>query len=98
MFLIRRPSQSVIDRFLDDSRGLPLSYSPIGIVNGDTTLRNLDEEVVPIGRGKTDFDRARHALRRWKQFDMGGRRVPGTSVVATGLTWLFSSGISVSGP
>jgi len=85
MFLIRRPSQSVIDRFLDDSRELPLSYSPIGIINGGTTLRNLDEEVVPIGRGKTDFDRARHALRRWKQFDMGWvAAFPRYTRVATG--------------
>jgi uncharacterized protein (UPF0548 family) len=54
-----------------DSQGLPLSYGPIGIVNGETPCRDLDEAIVTIGRGRTDFDRARAALMAWKQFDIG---------------------------
>jgi len=71
MFLIRRPSRLAIDRFLRDSQELPLSYGPIGIVNGQTGFDGLDEEVVAIGRGETDFERARAALIAWKQFDIG---------------------------
>lgn|SRR6266550_7242595 len=72
MFLARRPSRGTIDRFLLDSQDLPLSYGPIGIVRAETTARQgLDEAIVAIGRGKTDFARARAALMAWKQFDIG---------------------------
>jgi uncharacterized protein (UPF0548 family) len=71
MFFIRRPSQPAIDRFLRDSQELPVSYSPIGLVNGQTPCRNLDETIVTIGRGRKDFERARTALAAWKQFDVG---------------------------
>jgi uncharacterized protein (UPF0548 family) len=71
MFFVRRPSPEAIDRFVRDSRELPLSYGPIGIVNGETPCRDLDEAIVTIGRGRTDFDRARAALMAWKQFDIG---------------------------
>ncbi len=71
MFLVRRPSQEAIRRFVRDSHELSLSYGPIGIVNGETPCRDLDQAIVTIGRGRTDFDRARAALMAWKQFDIG---------------------------
>jgi uncharacterized protein (UPF0548 family) len=71
MFLTRRPSQLVIDRFLRDSQELQLSYGPIGIVRDETPSHPLDEAIVAIGRGQADFDRARAALTAWKQFDIG---------------------------
>jgi uncharacterized protein (UPF0548 family) len=71
MFFVRRPSQEAIERFVRDSQGRPLSYGPIGIVNGETSGRDLDEAIVTIGRGRADFDRARAALTTWKQFDIG---------------------------
>lgn len=70
MFLIRRPSTVEIDRFLDRSRRLPVSYSPIGIVR-DTADAGFDEHVAAIGRGDADFERARSALAAWKHFDIG---------------------------
>jgi uncharacterized protein (UPF0548 family) len=71
MFLIQRPSQAVVDRFLRDSHELPLSYDPVGILRQDSFLHGLDEAVVAIGRGRGDFARARAALVAWKQFDIG---------------------------
>jgi uncharacterized protein (UPF0548 family) len=71
MFLARRPSRETIDRFLLDSQDLPLSYGPIGIVTAETARHALDEAIVVIGRGETDFARARAALIAWKQFDIG---------------------------
>lgn len=71
MFFARRPSQKTIDRFVRDSQALALSYGPIGIVNGETPCRDLDEAIVTIGRGRTDFNRARSALTAWKQFNIG---------------------------
>lgn len=71
MFLLRRPSKAEIERFLDRSHGLPLSYGPIGIVSHRSSVHQFDESVVTIGHGETDFERARLALARWTHFDIG---------------------------
>jgi len=71
MFSARRPSADAIERFLRQSRDLPLSYEPIGIVREHAAGRRLDEEISVIGHGRSDFDRARAALVAWKQFDIG---------------------------
>jgi uncharacterized protein (UPF0548 family) len=71
MFLIRHPSPQTIDRFLRESQHLPLSYGPIGILNGDTVRHTLDEATVTIGHGKADFERGKAALIAWTQFDTG---------------------------
>jgi uncharacterized protein (UPF0548 family) len=49
----------------------PLSYGPAGIVTTGTARHNLDQLTVAIGRGETDFARARAALIAWKQFEIG---------------------------
>ena len=71
MFFARRPLPSAIERFLVDSRDLPLSYGPIGIVTTNTVHRRLDQASVVVGRGVADFERARAALAAWKPFDIG---------------------------
>jgi uncharacterized protein (UPF0548 family) len=71
MFLMRRPSNAEIERFLDRSHDLPLSYGPTGIVRQPLDLDRLDEQVVAIGHGEADFERARIALAGWKHFDIG---------------------------
>jgi uncharacterized protein (UPF0548 family) len=71
MFFLRRPSPAIIDAHVRRSRELPFSYSPIGIVRTETTGYQFDQVVVPIGRGRADFARARAALAAWKQFDIG---------------------------
>ena len=71
MFCVRRPSPATIDRFVRDSLDLRLSYEPIGLVRGEMPCRDLDEQIVTIGRGTTDFERARTALMAWKHFDIG---------------------------
>ena len=71
MFLITRPSPHAIERFILSSQGLPLSYGPVGMVRTATVGRGLDEEVVVIGHGNADFERARNALAAWKPFDIG---------------------------
>jgi uncharacterized protein (UPF0548 family) len=71
MFMARRPCAEAVDRFLLASQDLPLSYGPVGIVRSQTARQRLDEETVAIGRGETEFERARAALLAWKQFDIG---------------------------
>ncbi|HKE83570.1 MAG TPA: DUF1990 domain-containing protein [Vicinamibacterales bacterium] len=71
MFLLRRPSRREIERFLDRSRRLPLSYGPTGTVRHGSAADRVGEHVVTIGHGKPDFERARLALAAWKHFDLG---------------------------
>ena len=79
MMFLRRPSPSAIDRFLRESRDLPLSYGPVGIANDNNAAtpahhhagRRVDEQVVTIGRGERDLSRACAALLAWSQFDIG---------------------------
>jgi uncharacterized protein (UPF0548 family) len=71
VFLLRRPSRREIERFLERSHGLPLSYGPAGIVRHWPTVDRLDEQVVTIGHGEGDYERARVALAGWTHFDIG---------------------------
>jgi uncharacterized protein (UPF0548 family) len=71
MFLARRPSRTVIDRFLRESQELPLSYGSVGIVRSPTSDRAVEEVTAIIGRGQADLERARAALVAWRQFDIG---------------------------
>jgi uncharacterized protein (UPF0548 family) len=68
VFLARRPSMNDINRFLLESQALPVSYTPIGIVREPPAEGRFDEQVVAIGHGADDFERARAALLTWKQF------------------------------
>ena len=58
MFLIGRASPQAIERFLLRSQKLPPSYGPVGMVRTATVRHDVDEEVVVIGRGEADFERA----------------------------------------
>ena len=85
MFLVRRPSPGVIERFLADSERLPLSYGPVGLVDTAAPGYDFDEVVVSIGNGRNDFVRAREALRAWRQFNLGWVEVfPRTAPLAPG--------------
>jgi uncharacterized protein (UPF0548 family) len=71
MFLTRRPSIQTINQFLEDSRHLPLSYEPVGLVGSKPDAHRIDELTAIIGHGTADFDRARTALSAWRHFDIG---------------------------
>lgn len=72
MFFVFRPTSRAVERFIDESEGLPLSYAPVGIVGHEASSdRDLDEAVAVIGHGKRDFERARTALATWQHFNLG---------------------------
>jgi uncharacterized protein (UPF0548 family) len=71
MFLLKRPTRRDIERFLDRSHSLPLSYGPTGIVSGGSAVGRLDEQVTTVGCGEADFKRATLALARWQHFNLG---------------------------
>ncbi|MBA2301586.1 MAG: DUF1990 domain-containing protein [Acidobacteria bacterium] len=88
MFLLRRPSQREIDRFLRDSGDQPLSYRPVGLARAGAPGFSRDECHVCLGKGSATFNRAARALEEWRQFDLGWTEVfprgastsPGTTV------------------
>jgi uncharacterized protein (UPF0548 family) len=71
MFLRRRPSASAVERFLAESRDLPLSYGPAGLARTGGTGFRADEQVAVIGSGEQAFTRATVALSEWRHFDLG---------------------------
>jgi uncharacterized protein (UPF0548 family) len=81
VFLARRPSARLIDRFLGESRTLPFSYGPTGLTQGTPAGYNIDEMIVPIGRGLADFDRSKAALAAWRHFDLGWLQAVSSSAV-----------------
>jgi len=70
MFLIRRPSQTEISEFLDQSRDLPLSYKPVGIARQSPRGFNADLASAVIGHGRETFERAKIALAQWRHYEM----------------------------
>jgi uncharacterized protein (UPF0548 family) len=83
MFLLQRPSRSFIDRFIDQSSRLDLSYQSAGITK--STASSVNEYAFAIGRGHADFERAKHSLLQWKQFDLGWTELyAGQSPIAAG--------------
>ena len=71
MFFPRRPSARDIDRFLSQSRELPLSYSPVGLADTGQAGFDRDEQISIVGRGEAAFTRATAALSEWRHFDLG---------------------------
>jgi uncharacterized protein (UPF0548 family) len=71
MFLARRPSRQAIERFIETSKTLPLSYREVGMAEDSPAGYYLDEALVGIGWGPTDFERAKAALAAWTHFDLG---------------------------
>lgn len=75
MFSLWRPTDRAIDRFLRQSQHLPLSYSAVGTASERVRGYTYDESTTIIGHGRADYERARTALRSWRQFDIGWAEV-----------------------
>jgi uncharacterized protein (UPF0548 family) len=85
MFLLQRPSSDAVQRFLDESRGLPLSYEPPGILETSLARGRRDHMLVRIGQGAHDFERARRALGTWTHFGLGWVELfPAAAIIEAG--------------
>jgi len=71
MFLAHRPSQQEIQKFLDRSHDLRLSYDPIGIAKHSPRGFNSDLASEIVGQGREAFARAKHALVHWRHYELG---------------------------
>jgi len=85
VFLARRPSPQVIERFLSTSQALPLSYEQIGIAKQNPAGFHVDEHTSVVGHSAAAFERAKGALLAWKHFELGWMEVfPTNAAVAPG--------------
>jgi len=71
VFLTHRPTKSEIEKFIDESSNLPLSYSPVGISKESPAAFNVDVASTIVGHGEEAFARARRALTEWRHFELG---------------------------
>jgi uncharacterized protein (UPF0548 family) len=72
MFLLRRPTEDEIRRFIDSQRDAPFSYPAVGASRLKAPARYItDHNRIRLGSGEDVFNRAARALRQWKMFDTG---------------------------
>lgn len=76
LFRLAKPTRTRIDDFIAAAKRLELSYPNVGVTENtqlsDPELAgyNIDHNRIIIGRGQTDWERARTAIQSWKMFDM----------------------------
>ena len=71
MFLITKPGDDEILRFLAREEESQLSYQPVGISAGPSPGFKYDVERACIGHGEEVFLSGCTALRSWRMFDLG---------------------------
>lgn len=76
LFSLTKPTLSHIDDFIAEAKRLEFSYPNVGVTENtqlsDPELAgyNIDHNRIVIGRGQTDWERARTSIQSWKMFDM----------------------------
>ena len=84
MFLLRKPSDEAIRRFISSQHELPFSYAEVGETRDEAAPAgyNVDHNRLRLGEGADTYNRAVSALKRWRQFDLGWLKIvpPNTSV------------------
>lgn len=73
MFLLRKPFETDIQRFIYSQKGLPFSYGEVGAsLEGEPPKGYVvDRYCVKLGEGQEAYERAKEALRTWQQFNLG---------------------------
>jgi uncharacterized protein (UPF0548 family) len=89
LFLFRKPSEDDVRRFLSSQSGLPFSYEEVGASRGGAPPKGYvaDRYRVKLGEGPEAYERAKEALRVWRQFDLGWvRLLPPDAPIEVGTT------------
>ncbi len=72
MFLFKKPPEPEIERFASSQSDLPFSYAEVGGTRGEVPRGYVvDRYRVKLGEGEEAYDRAKDALRSWRQFSLG---------------------------
>lgn len=77
MFLLREPSDTVVERYLATQAKLPFSYPRVGAARegGAPPGYVVDRYRQRLGEGEETYRRAVEALRAWRQFGLGWTRL-----------------------
>ena len=88
MFLLKKPSKPEIERFVSSQGDLPFSYAEVGASRGEAPRGYVvDRYRVKLGEGEEAYDRAKDALRSWRQFSLGWVSLhPGGASIEVGTT------------
>lgn len=86
--MLKKPSNSEIERFVSSQRNLPFSYGEVGSTRGEAPKGYVvDRYRVKLGEGEEAYERAKGALRSWRQFGLGWVSLhPGGAPVEVGTT------------
>lgn len=88
MFLLTKPSDELIRRFIASQQELGFSYSEVGATRGPLPAGyTIDHNRIELGTGRQTYDGAVAALCRWQHFDLGwGKIVPAAAPIEVGTT------------
>jgi uncharacterized protein (UPF0548 family) len=76
MLLLREPSEAKIQRFLDDQRSLPFSYTEVGASrDGAPPGYPVNHYRGRLGAGPETFARAVDEIKHWKMYETGWTRL-----------------------
>jgi len=72
MFLLRKPNENTVRRFITKQKSTQFSYSDRGLSRSGIAPHGyvLDHNRVQLGTGPETFRRARRAIQEWKMFAM----------------------------
>lgn len=72
MFLLKKPSDDQIFRYVSSKRNSPFSYVEVGATKEDPPRGyTIDHNQVKLGKGERVFAQGVAALKEWRQFDLG---------------------------
>lgn len=88
MFVLRKPTEARVRRFIASQKDLPFSYSQVGATQTTPPAGyNIDHNRIRLGEGRETFMRASDALSKWRHFELGWASVlPHGSPLQTGTT------------
>ncbi len=77
MFFFRKPSEDDARRIISSQGELPFSYEEVGASREGAPPKGyvVDRYRVKLGEGPEAYERAKEALRAWRQFDHGWVRL-----------------------
>jgi uncharacterized protein (UPF0548 family) len=89
MFLLSKPSEAAVRRFISSQEDLPFSYREVGASREGVAPSGyvVDRYRMRLGEGPEAYARAAEALRGWRQFDLEWvRLLPSDAPIEAGTT------------
>ena len=89
MFFFKKPSEDDLRRFVSSQSERPFSYEEVGASREGVLPEGyvVDRYHVKLGEGPEAYERAKEALRAWRQFDPGWvRLLPPGALIEVGAT------------